>query len=513
MPPDRVSHTDLAGTSRLFGDYVYHFDRVRRFYRGAPLEPASFRQVADSVDFPPERRRALVEALRGQNGDSAELEALSRPGTCAVVTGQQVGLFLGPCYTIYKALTAVRLARRLTAQGLPCVPVFWLATEDHDYEEVNHCWVLDSSGSPCRIALAGAGGVQQPVGGIAIQSDPCGDLRRALGDLPFAAEVMSLAEKAYAPHRRLGAAFRDLLRNVLSSYGLLCLDPLDPAIREIASPVLARAAGQAPALVQRVISRGKELEEAGYHAQVHVETDSTLLFLLEGGRRIALHAQAAAKLPTALSPNALLRPVVQDYLLPTVASVMGPAEVAYMAQAQVLYEALDRRMPVVVPRSGFTLLDGGSGKLMDRYELTLGDLSVGEEALRERIARQLVPPSLHRSLESAKAETDSRTAALTNSLVGYDPTLAEAMERSRRKILYQLGKIERKVAREALRRDERATVEAARLSGLVYPHRHLQERFYSMLPFLARHGLELIDRIYEEIDLDSPDHRVLTVRG
>src|ERR1700761_9639024 len=148
MEPACIRHTDLPGTSRLFADFTYHFDRVARFYRHNPHDPAALDAAAAQIDYPDERRAAMVAALRAQNGDSESLRRLAEPGTVAIVTGQQVGLFSGPAYTIFKALTAVKLAEHLNHQGVPAVPVFWLATEDHDLAEVDHAWVFNEQSTP-----------------------------------------------------------------------------------------------------------------------------------------------------------------------------------------------------------------------------------------------------------------------------------------------------------------------------------------------------------------------------
>jgi uncharacterized protein YllA (UPF0747 family) len=164
-----------------------------------------------------------------------------------------------------------------------------------------------------------------------------------------------------------------------------------------------------------------------------------------------------------------------------------------------------------VPRAAFTILDSNSARLMGRYALSLEDFFQGEEALRERAARTMTPPELGTNMQQLTEATDAGVARLHTELMRFDPTLAEALERSRRKVLYQLGKIGGKVSREALRRSERVDAGTARLVGLLYPHRHLQERFYSILPLLAQHGLDLIETIYRSIDLDSRDHQVLTI--
>jgi len=212
-----------------------------------------------------------------------------------------------------------------------------------------------------------------------------------------------------------------------------------------------------------------------------------------------------------LSPNALLRPVVADSMLPSVATIGGPAELAYFAQSEVLYRSILGRMPVALPRSGFTIFDAHSQKLMDRYGLTIQSFFHGEEALRERIAARLVPPALNHAMEEAAATVERAIEHLGRDLVTFDPTLSQALERSGKKIQYQIAKIGRKTGREALRRDARAAQEAASLYGLIFPEHNLQERVYSILPFLAKHGLDLVSHIYEAIQLECTDHRLMVI--
>ncbi len=505
--------SELAGISRLAADYTYDFERVRSFYRFPPRAPSSYAEAAAAIQYPGERRSALVEALREQNPDNPLLDPLSQPGCVVVATGQQVGLFTGPAYTIYKALTAVRLAQRLTEQGIPAVPVFWMATEDHDFAEVNHCWVFDGDGRPVRIESTGPLGVSPAVGQIMIVADVAARLGMVLGGMAFAEEVVGAARQAYAHPSTFGGAFRALLERLVGAHRLLFLDPLRRAVRRLAAPILARAKEESPVLVAKLMDRTRQLEAAGYHAQVLVESSSSLLFHLENGRRLPLRRDDTESWqriePENLSPNALLRPVIQDYLMPTVATVMGPAEVAYMAQAEVIYRELLGRMPVVVNRASFTLADARSLKLMERYQFSLSSLARGEEEVRAEIARRLVPPELEGRLGKTTSSVRESLETLRAGIHSFDPTLAEALDKSRSKILYQLDKIGRKVGREALRRDQRTGAEAEHLCSLLYPERQMQERFYTILPFLAKHGWGLIDQVYRSIDLDNPDHQLL----
>ena len=507
MDPHCLRHSELPGASKLFQDFLYHPERVATFYH-----------LEEHESYPESRRPALVAALRAQNPGNPSLDRLSVPGTQVVVTGQQVGLFSGPAYTVYKALTAVKLAQQAGA-----VPVFWLATEDHDFPEVSQAWVFNGSHTPIALRTSSTIDPIAPAGTVPLIAPPVAELREALKDFPFGGEVASLVEECYREGETMGSAFRKLVERFFAPYGLLFLDPLAPEIRALAAPLLRDAAGMASELTAALLDRNRELEAAGYHTQVHVEQKTSLFFLLQNGRRIALHRNGSDHIArdlklsaddlreraAELSPNALLRPVMQDYLMPTAAYIGGPAELAYLAQSQVLYSALLGRMPQPRSRAGFTLVDARSAKLMDRYQLGIPSFFDGEQALQQRMAKKLIPPSLAGELENTSARIGADLDRLSGHLKAFDPSLEKALARGGAKIRHQLSKIQAKTAREAMRRDQRASADAAYLNGLIYPHKHLQERFYSILPFLARHGMELIDHIYDHIELDCGDHQVI----
>ncbi|MBV8809587.1 MAG: bacillithiol biosynthesis cysteine-adding enzyme BshC [Acidobacteriaceae bacterium] len=525
MEPSCVRHNLIPGTSRLFEDFLYDFDRVAPFYSHPFSNFEEFIAEAKALNYPADRRTRLVSALREQDGQSAGLSKLAEPATVAVVTGQQVGLFSGPAYTIFKALTAVKLAAELEQHGVPAVPVFWLATQDHDIAEVDHAWVFNEQLTPTRISVANTVAGGGPVGEVELRDLPLEELRRALGELPFADEVTQRLTCAYQSRASFGSAFRVFLKDLLGRFGLLFVDPLKPAMRELSAPFLAGVVPRVAELVSRLQNRNKELTDAGYHNQVHVEDETSLLFLLSEGKRTALRfkdgkfawkdrqldACELKAMATDLSPNALLRPVMQDYLLPTVSYVGGPAEIAYLAQSQVLYQELLGRMPVIFPRNSFTLLDARATKLMNRYGLHLTDLLDFQEHVKGRIAARLVPAGLVEHLEELERSTSAALEDAQDSLAKFDPTLQSAAKKSSAKILYQIHRLSEKTARETLRRDERAAQGAEYLINLIYPHRRLQERFYSIVPFLAKYGLDLPDRLLAMTQTQCPDHTVRTI--
>jgi bacillithiol synthase len=519
MDPACLRHTEIPGTSKLFADLSYHFDKVERFYRHNPHQRESYIAAAREIQYPDDRRAAVARVLEAQNPGNALVGRFAQAGTVAVLTGQQVGLFSGPAYTIYKALTAARLADDLNASGIPAVPIFWLATEDHDFAEVDHVWVFDAGRHPAVLRMKAPltwQGKQRPAGTFPVEHPPIAELRNALAGFAHGEEVASLVAESYAPGVTMGTGFRTLLTKLLRRIGMLVLDPLDPQLRNVGAPFMAEALAAAPDLKKGLLNRNKELTTAGYHAQVNVEENTSLFFLLEHGERVTLRkkdAEFAALRDRAadVSPNALLRPVWQDYLFPTVAYVGGPGELAYLAQSQVIYERLLGRMPVAVSRASLTLLDARAAKLLARYGLALTDALTPEEPLKERIAHALIPETVASLFEETQAEVTRRLDRLGAGLETFDPTLAAALEKSRAKVLYQFEKLRKKTERETMRRDARASEEARYLSSLLYPHRHMQERFYSILPFLAQHGLDLVDRLYEVVQMDCPDHRVVAL--
>ena len=525
MEPSCVRQNLLPGVTRLFEDYLYNFDRVSGFYGHNFADRSSFREAIRELHFPDARRKKLVEALRKQNGDSPALDELSRPGTVAIVTGQQVGLLSGPSYTIFKALTAVKLAATLRAEGIQAVPIFWLASEDHDLAEVDHAWLFNENADPRRITIADTVTNGGPVGDVELNDLPYAEIREALGQLPFADEVCARLKNAYYPGATLGNAFKTFLQDVLKECGLLYLDPLAPPIRELARPFLADVAGQVPELLAGLRARDRQLLASGYHTQVHLDEGTSLLFLLSDGKRMPLRwedgqftlrdksytTEDLSKMAERLSPNALLRPVMQDYLLPTICYVGGPAEIAYMAQGNVLYQRLLGRMPVIFPRNSFTLLDNRAEKLLERYQLQMPDLLDYHEKVKGRMAARLVPATLAEEFSSLETSLAESLQKLQANLQRFDPSLEGAAKKSTAKMLYQLRRLSGKTARETLRRDERSARDAKYLIDLVYPHRRLQERFYSIVPFLAKYGMELPASLLEITQLSCPDHMVRTI--
>lgn len=531
MGAQSLRQAELPGTRPLFADLLCNFPGVSQFFPRPPSLDAA-RGAASDIRMDASHRQRLVDELSSQNegGDAAtvaSLDLLSRPGTVVVATGQQVGALGGPAFTLYKALTAACCARELRRRGTPAVPVFWLATEDHDLAEVNHAWIFGPSHAPRRLDVESEGEPGAAVGEIRVADARLDDLEATLRGLPYAEDALRLTRAAYSNAPSFGEAFRSFYGTLLAETGIVFLCPMSKGIRELAAPVVRQAIERAPELTDSLLRRGGGLQAAGYHQQVHVQGSTSLVLLFERAARVPLQRRNGAywsksraysrqdllarldHSPLDVSPNALLRPVMQDYLLPTAALVAGPSEAAYLAQSSVLYDKLLGRMPAVLPRASFTVLDSASRKLLRKYGMTLADCLGPRSSLEASMAAATVPPQLRASLSDRRARARRSLAEMEAEVRSFDPTLSDSIAVSRRKIEYQLDKIESKVAREAFRRAQTGQRHASRLAGFLYPRGHLQERFYSVPPMLAKFGLHFVRHVMEAIEPGSADHKVL----
>jgi bacillithiol synthase len=496
----------------LFLEYLDHYEKVKSFYRHPPTMKAVLR-AAGKIEYPEERRARVAEILGRQNASfgggaetSANLERLSN-GVVAVVTGQQVGLFGGPAYSFYKALTAIEIAEELTRGGLDAVPVFWMATEDHDLEEVHHATWFDA-GKLVHFQLPAGAEAGKPVGRIPLGPEVEGFAREAaeLLEKNGGALLAQYVVESYRAEETYGSAFGKLFARLFAQQGLILMDPLDMGLHKAAAPLYQHALAERDALNEALLERAKELDRAGFAPQVKVTSKSTLLFYLGESARQAISAsngkfQAGEKIwpqedlvrfthmePEKFSPNALFRPVVQDFLLPSVAFIAGPAEISYLAQSEVVYRRLLGRMPVVLPRAGFTLVDARAKKLLQRYGLSVEEVWAGSQSIRHKMERQSLPKSLAKSFKRDQKQLAKMLSQLGKGIEKLDPTLKGSVERSRKRIEFHLEKLRRKAGRAQDQKAGLISAHEQHLEFLLNPHKVLQERELCLLPFLARWG-------------------------
>ncbi len=560
----------MGGASALFRAYLAVDPHLAPFvvHGGLPTDEA-IRAAASAR--PPEtddpaalfaRRADIAAILRAQQtrwqGDGPDasvavsLDRLMRPDSLAVVTGQQVSLFGGPLYTPLKALSAVLLARRAEAlTGRPVVPVFWMATEDHDADEVNHVQVGETRlrhAFPVPPGMRNHGAAGRLVLGDDIRATVDAACA-ALPETPFTADVAALLRRAYAPGATLADAFGRLLAGLFDGHGLVLLDADDPAVKRLAAPVLERAATAGGALAASVRAAGERLVSMGFHAQLPDPT-APGLFHLDTRGRLALDLDAdgdgangddegggavlrgtaerfsaddlvrmARETPERLSPAAWLRPAMQDALLPTLAYVGGPGEIAYWLQLRGVYDALGVPMPLVAPRISATLVDDRTRRALGRtgpdgQPLAVEDVPGDADAFFTGLAEH--DDALASAFDAAESAVAAAVDALAAPLdTAATPGLARSRDAARTHALAAVGRLRATARRAERRRQSDLRRAAMRVVSMLRPGGALQERAVSVLGFRAIYGPRLLADLAEALGDALPgvptDHAVVSL--
>jgi bacillithiol biosynthesis cysteine-adding enzyme BshC len=532
--------TQIPHTTRLFTDFLSYSPSVRQFYPHSPHFGEWLKTEAANLQYDPARREQVSAILERQNKSwGASPKTLSnlnrfRRGAAAIVTGQQVGLFGGPMFSIYKALSAVKLADEATAAGVEAVPIFWLATYDHDLAEVNHVSVPGADNLLRKLTISSHGILGAPVSEVRFGEEISSVVEEAvllLGD----SEASQILRESYRPGETFGTAFARFYARLFAAWGVIVLDASDPELHRIAAPIYKAAVQQASEIADEVLARGQALEAAGYHQQVKVTSSSVLLFTLQNGARTPIQQRAnadspefviasdsateklsadellgrIATMPEKFSPNVLLRPVVQDYLLPSLAYAGGAAETAYFAQAGAVYEKILGRVTPIVPRFSATLVEPKIQHGLQKYGIMVLDTFQGVESLRRRLAANSLPADLQSAFERANQSIDESFSGLHESLAKLDPTLVEASQTAVSKAHYQLDRLRERAMAAELRRSEVVGRKAEVLNHALYPDDALQERGIAGVYFLARYGSELLKSLYDAMHTDCLDHQIL----
>jgi uncharacterized protein YllA (UPF0747 family) len=509
--PDRIPFGSLPGMSALFLDYVTDWSRVRDFY---PQNYSLESIVAYARQRPPlssSHREQLCAALVAQQkqwGGNAAIPNKFANGAVAVIAGQQPGLFTGPHYTILKALTIVKLAKAIEQAGIPAVPVFWLAAEDHDYEEIEWAAVLDRDSAVQRFRVDLSNPEASPAGWLSLGEDVNTAVSSCLAALPeseFVPDVREVLTSSYKPGLSPVDAFAHMMARLFQGTALVLVNPLDKELRRLGVSTLDQAVRQNADIRSAVLARSRALSEAGYHEQVKVDNNFTGLFAYRGKSRQALRPDEI-QTDALLSANVLLRPAFQDSIFPTAAFVGGPAEIAYFAQAGAVYETLRRPVPPVVPRISATILEPRALRALKKYEMDFLDAFRGREFMKRKSVANVEGVEL---FDVVRDRLTADLEVLRPALNAVDPTLAGALDTSRQKVLHQVEALRTKFVNAEARRDETLERHLDAITNSLFPEKKLQERVINVTSFLVRYGLGFVGRLEEALHLDSREHQVI----
>lgn len=519
--------------SRLFLDFCSGDPAARAFYGGS--NPVHWqRQPARPAHWP-----ELIRILAAQNLHASATVAINAllEGAGTVLTGQQVGLFGGPLFTPLKAATTLARARQATAAGNPHVAIFWLASEDHDFAEVNHV-TFPARRELRKLSYGPAPQAAVPVGGVLLEA-PIEPLLAQAGELVGFSDALEALEEAYQPGRTFAQAFAHFYRRAFAAQGLLVFDAAGRDVHRLGAPVLRAAIERADELHAALLQRGKVLAKAGYHSQVAVTEQSSLLFLLDdrSGARTALRRIAPAPgeaqglwqagrercstaellgilqtEPERISPSALLRPVFQDYLFSTSLTIGGPAEIAYFAQSEVLFQLILGRMTPVQPRFSATVIEPDVAELLRRHELGLERVfSETPDSLAQLLAARAMPVDGKRSLAAAGNALDGELTKLIEWMHSADAGLGRSADTAARKMRYQMNRLRRLAASFQLQKEASLGRHAQAISTALFPAGHLQERVHGAAWYFGRHGFDFSELLVERASDTCPGHTAIWI--
>ena len=525
---------------RLAADYAYNFPSVEPFFAGDPTQAAAWASAIARTQAHERNRSGIASVIAAQQArrgaPQAALDAgrlLADRQTVAVLTGQQAGLFGGPLFTLLKALTALKLTAQVTRDhGVPAVAIFWIDAEDHDWDEVRGCTVLDGQLAARNIALPGRPVADHaPVATVSLDSSitaALDELEQLLPPTEFRPALMDDLRAAYAEGRGMADAFGRWMERVLGHRGLIVYDASDVASKPLAGHVFVSELSQPGDTAKRAAAAGADLVARGYHSQVHAHDDALALFHMVGGRRSirqqdghfvvgeqsvppSAMVEEASTTPSAFSPNVLLRPVVQDTLFPTICYVAGPNELAYLGQLRGIYERFGVPMPLMYPRASATLLDSAAMRFLHRYNVPIEALQPQDESALNQLLESQIPPEVEASCANAATAIASAMQAVIDTMPTIDPTLEGAARNTLSRMQHDLQTLHNKMIQAAKRRDDTLRRQYTRTRALAFPDGHAQERTIGFVSFLNQYGPALVDRLEEELPLDMGHHWIVTI--
>ncbi|MEE9288364.1 MAG: bacillithiol biosynthesis cysteine-adding enzyme BshC [Bacteroidota bacterium] len=540
-----ISNT-VGGFSSLYCDYLHQYENVQQYYNGDFRSSSDIGRVLNAAQSRLRDRKRLSDILRRQNqafgcGEQTleNIAILESDSAFAVVTGQQVGILGGPIYTLYKIITAIKLSRELNRKypSFRFVPVFWIEAEDHDFEEVNSVTVISRENLATRIEyLIDGKRLEKNLGAVgdlrfeSSLSDFFQKLDDVLINTEFKPSLLSMLKTYYAPGASLSTSFVGLLNSFFQGIGLVYINSNDKELKDMLVPIFQREIQNYPRIGQAVIDRSAEIEER-YHAQVKPKAVNLFLFhkggrylveprdrekdfALKGTRhhltREELESIATVS-PEMLSPNVVLRPICQDYLLPTAMYVAGPSEIAYFAQLKPVYKYYDVTMPIIYPRSSVTLLEHKVEKVLEKYQLPLVEFFGEHESIWRKVIDQLSDVNVDGLFTTATKDVENGLSQLDFGLSQIDQTLSGPLEATRSKMNNLLSILKDRTQEAQKKKHDLALRQIQKVTTHVCPNSSLQERQLNVVYFLNKYGLEFVQWLTGEVQIDKFKHQVIVL--
>ncbi len=492
----------LPGVNNLFLDFLYDFEKVSDFYP----PPERIRE------YKIPHRQKLCEILQRQNeafGNSATyslIQKFQQDDTSCVITGQQVGLLSGPLYTLWKALTAIHQSRVFEQKGISCVPVFWMATEDHNLNEIASFALLKQNHDLLQFSLKEHLFLKrQPAGTVKTDNE---EIHKIL--IRAFQEIKRPEVKSFYTGTTLSHAFARTLLWLLRDFPILIVDPSDPSFKQIASPFFEKLVDKVNYLLDTLHEQNLRLKEKKYPVQVQMEEDRLPLFKIQDGERIPIKRGETDLRPESLSPSALLRPLFQDYIFPAVGYVGGPAEIAYFAQLHPWYNAMEIEQPTLFPRVSLTLIPPATRGFLELNRLKPEEIYLQEDTLVDALLNHEGMKQTRKELKDLENVLRASLQKIQKEIVRIDPTLEKGLHTAFRKMEYQLRKMERKAFLAAKRKNLMLAEQIEKAKNVIYPDDKVQERYLNVFSFAMKLP-ELMQQVYDQIQWDAKAHQWIDI--
>lgn len=540
-----INFSDIPKHQNLFLDYLYEFDNVQEYYKHNFRDKENYIPLFKSISESRKTRQfSLSSLLKSQYSSIQNLSEkteknialLDNRETIAIVTGQQLGIFGGPLYSLYKIITAIKLAKQLSERydEFNFVPIFWLEGDDHDFNEVHAVNLFDEDNHVLNLAYKDEindDDAKQSIGNLKFDeslNDFLAKFESSLRDTDFKNELILKLREFYQLGKSFKQSFKELLFWLFDEYGLVIFDPQDQQVKTLLKPIFQKEVNDFAIQTQKLIQTSARLEEM-YHAQVKVKPVN-LFYHTDDGRYSVEPVEEVFKLrrkrkqfskdeilteiensPERFSPNVLLRPICQDYLFPTGFYIGGPSEISYFAQVTPLYDFYNIVMPIIYPRSSVTLLEKNVGASLDKYDLTMNDIFLGLDELKEKVIADLSEFNIEKTFNDALNEIDLIFDKLKENLFAIDKTLVDASSRNKERVTLSINELKSKATKAQETKHDTTVRQLTRMSNLLYPLGNLQEREINFTYFYNKYGKDLIRKIYDDISVGEFEHQVISL--
>jgi len=535
---ESLSLRSIPGLPKIYADYILDFDRVRELYRWDYRNVESINEAALSCRSGFADKKEIGQILLEQNrrfGCDRSVEdniKKLREGGCAIVTGQQIGLFSGPLYTVYKAATAIRLAEELNRKGPDKhVPVFWMECEDHDILEAGHIHILGLD-QKVRTLTTYEKPARRPTGSYIVDervAELISHLEKNSPKSEYLDGVLKLVRSSYEPNLSLSEGFARFIQALFKGKGLVVIDPTDPEVKRLCSDFFFRAVQKWAEVNEAIIKISGRLEKLGYEMQIEVEKRKPPFFFIKDGERLPLlwegdgflaggsgmkltHAEMetiARETPEQLSPNVCLRPLLQDFLFLTNAYVAGPGEISYFAQIAPVYDILGMDMPVIFPRAQLTLVVPAVGRTLRKLGASVNDFFAREKELTETFLDRAGALSGLEIVHEARGKLEELLSQTREKLLDVEPEMGRPMDTCRKKTTYQFSRLEEKLKAMSKKKNETLVTQIENAQNHLLPLGRPQERVMNITYYLIRFGLGFPEKILSEIELFHFGHYVV----